>query len=350
MIPKIQKIVFILLLIFLPSQLGFHFWPEWSYINGVRIDYFSPTLYFTDFLVLVIFLLELPRLKIKLSSIRLIGLISLMGFISLNIYFSFSPFVSFYKWLKIAELTFLAWFVAKNLRHSFKRPLIIVMLLIPIAYSCILAVWQFLSQGSVGGVWYWLGERAFNNSTPGIANAVINGQLVLRPYATFSHPNALAGFLLVAGSLVVLNIPHISRKITAGVLALILLVVFLTLSRGSLLSGWQLRQQLNNIAIQQFSNSPLVGTGLGTSPLYGRNISNYAMLHQPIHNIYLLVLSETGVVGLIGLISLICYLWQRGKGRILLCLILALGFFDHYWLTLQQPQLLFALILGIMWR
>src|SRR6266702_259621 len=45
---------------------------------------------------------------------------------------------------------------------------------------------------------YFLGERTFTGSTPGIANASLGGILVLRPYATFSHPNVLAGYLLVA--------------------------------------------------------------------------------------------------------------------------------------------------------
>ncbi|MBU4099621.1 hypothetical protein KJ980_08325, partial [Patescibacteria group bacterium] len=34
---------------------------------------------------------------------------------------------------------------------------------------------------------------------------------------------------------------------------------------------------------------------------------------------------------------------------ILLSVILILGLFDHYWLTLQQGQLLFAIILGLCW-
>lgn len=336
---SLQKFIFTLLLIFLPSQLGIHFWPDWSYINGVRIDYFSPTLYLTDLLVLALFFLVLPKMKLKIGRISLICLIGLISFIFFNVTFSLSPAVTIYKWLKVAELGFLAWFVARNhkfLVNSYK------FLLIPVLYSSLLAIWQFINQGSVGGFWYLLGERTFNRDTPGIANAIINDQTILRPYATFPHPNVLTGFLVVASLISLKYLPHISRKITALVLGLAVLVLFLTPSRGDLLQGLALRQQLNSISLAQWAKSPIIGTGLGTSPLYPRNITNYALLHQPIHNIYLLLLAETGIVGL-GLFLVVV----AKRLSWLLVPILFLGFFDHYWLTLQQTQLLLAIVLGI---
>ena len=48
--------------------------------------------------------------------------------------------------------------------------------------------------------WWWIfGERSFSLATPNIAAIDLWGQKFLRPYATFSHPNALAGWLLLAG-------------------------------------------------------------------------------------------------------------------------------------------------------
>src|SRR6185369_2209751 len=57
---------------------------------------------------------------------------------------------------------------------------------------------QFLLGRSIGGIFYLLGERTFNISTPGIALVNILGKNFLRPYASFPHPNSLAGFLGVA--------------------------------------------------------------------------------------------------------------------------------------------------------
>ena len=34
-----MKYLFLVLILFLPSQLGKHWWPEWSLVDGVRVDY-----------------------------------------------------------------------------------------------------------------------------------------------------------------------------------------------------------------------------------------------------------------------------------------------------------------------
>src|ERR1035437_8081006 len=59
---KISKLFFYLLILFLPTQLGKHFWPNSSFVYGLRLDYLSPTLYFTDILILLIFVFSLPQL------------------------------------------------------------------------------------------------------------------------------------------------------------------------------------------------------------------------------------------------------------------------------------------------
>lgn len=363
---KLQKYIFILLLILLPAQLGYHFWPEWSYVSGIRIDYFSPTLYVTDLLILLLFLLEIPKFKFLISKKFLI----IIPLIILNTYFSLSPAVSAYKWLKIGEIAFLAWFIAKRAQFEVKW------LLVPVAYEAVLAIGQFWAQGSLGGVWYWLGERMFSGTTPGIANAIINGQLLLRPYGTFSHPNVLGGFLAVALSLILARFPRNSRKLTVVVVLLGYVALFLSMSRVTIVVGvvaslwvlkkrllWLLvplllvaprfltietesiaaRQVLNTVALTEWQKMPVWGTGLGTASLYGAKVANYALAFQPTHNIYLLILAETGILG--GLATF--FLLRRVRWGFLMVAVAVLGLFDHYLLTLQQGQLLLALVLGL---
>lgn len=376
-----------LLLIFLPSQYGLHFWPSWASINGLRVDYFSPTLYFTDILVFLLFISEISKFKsTDWSWTKSNVAFWLFQIIFLLVYFnvsrSLSPLVSAYKWAKIAEFAFLAYYISR-VRLNYK------LLLIPILFSSVLTICQFINQSSIGGLWYFLGERTFTSLTPGIANAFINGQLLLRPYATFPHPNVLAGFLAVILPLILARLTHISRRLTAFILALGYVALFLTLSRSAIVVGLLatavilkfkpiilvlviaiillsprllslqfeaepllVRTEQINLSVKEFASSPIVGTGLGTSPLYlPTSTYNYSLAHQPIHNIYLLLLSETGSFGFGLFIVLIVIAIKNGlrQRRIILVplfSILAIGLLDHYFLTLQQTQLLFAIILG----
>ncbi len=376
----------------LPSQLGRHFWPDFAFISGVRVDYFSPTLYLTDILVFVLFLLAFKKLFKWFSGKRLIifGVIALVAI--LNIATSLSPFVSIYKWLKVLELAFLVWWIYQS---NIKIRTITLLLVIPVFFESALSFLQFWKIGSLGGVFWLFGERSFNSITPGVANTSFDGQLVLRPYGTFSHPNVLGGFLAITLPLILYYFPHKFRKITAGVLAFGLSTLFLTMSRAAIsvgltqiaivlylksgkkliflvclaiiigllsmclpsrLESLEVRGQLSVLAEENFVRSPILGTGLGTSPLYKNpeiRIKNYALSYQPTHSIYLMSLGETGVLGLIGLVAVfglaIYRVWRHKEWVFVASLvsILFLGMVDHYFFTLQQGQLLVALILGL---
>ncbi|MBI3070230.1 MAG: hypothetical protein HYY87_02915, partial [Candidatus Levybacteria bacterium] len=97
--------------------------------------------------------------------------------------------------------------------------------------------------GSMGGLFYFFGERAFTSQTPGIANASINGELMLRPYGTFPHPNVLGGYLTIAMAIVVLNInppaggqiSNIKKILLGGALMIGTLALVLTMSRVAIL-------------------------------------------------------------------------------------------------------------------
>src|SRR5579872_2586293 len=56
-----ENLLFYLLILFLPTQLGKHFLPNFSIIQGIRIDYLSPTVYFTDILICLLFTLWFYR-------------------------------------------------------------------------------------------------------------------------------------------------------------------------------------------------------------------------------------------------------------------------------------------------
>jgi len=84
-----------------------------------------------------------------------------------------------------------------------------------------------------------------------------------------------------------------------------------------------------------------------------RNLPSYNI--QPIHNLYLLTWSEIGLIGLILLILFIIKNFQNfkfsKKSEIFILLFLGflfLGFFDHYFWSLPQGQLIFWLALALL--
>jgi O-antigen ligase len=66
---------------------------------------------------------------------------------------------------------------------------------------------------------------------------------------------------------------------------------------------------------------------------------------QPVHNIFLLVFSETGVVGFLAFIVLLFA--SLTTYHYALISILITGMADHYWLTLQQNMLLFTYVVAL---
>src|SRR3989344_696217 len=53
---RVEYILFYLIILFLPTQLGKHFWPDFSIVSGIRVDYLSPTVYFTDVFIFLLFM------------------------------------------------------------------------------------------------------------------------------------------------------------------------------------------------------------------------------------------------------------------------------------------------------
>ena len=395
---SLSNFLFFLLILFLPTQFGKHFWFGFSSVLGQRIDYLSPTLYVTDVIIILLFLSTLFKRKIAISPLFLLFVL----FLSLNVFFSKSPLPGWYEIVKFLELSFVVWYITKTPNLNFQIPNIFLAFSITIIFESILAFAQFFHEGSVGGVFYFLGERTFTALTPGIANASINGQLILRPYGTFSHPNVLAGYLLIGMLLVIYylsNLRHVSYLVTTVILVGSL-GIFISLSRTAI-TAWLLcltilfvlyfknktkqilfgilafltalllsflffpdivyrfffslsdesvveRIALSKAALQMVFSHPVFGVGLGNfiSSLPSLDIS----ILQPVHNMYLLVAAELGIPGFLIFASFLFFLLKKIRSLPLLLALsslLFIGLFDHYFFTLQQGQLLFAVVIGL---
>lgn len=430
---NIQRLLFYFLILFIPVQYGRHFWPDFSFIKGVRVDYLSPTLHATDILIILIFILSVAKSQIsnvksqinskfkilKITNYQL--LITFVLFIVLGIAVSKSPTAGFYGLLKFLEFVFFGFYTAQNI-SKLKLQNILLMFSIGTIFESFLAIVQYFNHGSINGIFYFFGERFFTSLTPGIANASLGGELFLRPYGTFPHPNVLAGYLLIGMMLILGRIMNQESGIMKTIFILTLAIgtasLFLTLSRiaillwliilsfyfirkfmiphfvlqsrtsrgkhnsyfliflivgflflglttplGTRFTGLKLtdesivqRENLIQSSTAMVKDHPLFGVGLNNFLI---NLPSYQTPHaplfylQPVHNIYLLILAQTGIVGLMFFVWFLIktYRFINYKSYILILLtsVLTLGMFDHYFLTLQQGQLLFSFILGLCW-
>ncbi|KKU12407.1 MAG: Lipid A core-O-antigen ligase-like protein enyme [Candidatus Woesebacteria bacterium GW2011_GWA1_45_8] len=408
----VRKRVLQLFILLLPTQLGYHFWPKWAYVFGVRVDYLSPTLYLTDILaaiLLVLWIHENRKRRVRLSKNNKLVILSILAF--LNVVFALVSQLAILKWIKIGELYLIARILMEDAELKIHED-VVIPLTISTTLILVLAFLQIVLQRSVGGVLYFLGERSFNSGTPGISLYSLFGSQLLRPYATFSHPNSMAGFagavflfflgiykklikarpVLFIGMASCLGILVLSVSRNAIAALILALVVYLALRRKvaamerllkvafwlaiilgvglPVVSNLLLKQQvvlpesisqrlvLADLAGRLFSEKPILGFGANyfipvvTALVQGSPIS---WMLQPVHNVPLLFLVEAGAVSFI-VFTLIAFTFLKTlKKKIqfvfpVLVFILLTASFDHYWFTLQQNQLLLAVILGIFSR
>ncbi|HEX7542755.1 MAG TPA: O-antigen ligase family protein [Patescibacteria group bacterium] len=390
---KLNQILFFLFLLFLPTQLGKHFFFPFSYLSGVRVDYLAPTVYLTD---IIVFLLVIFNFKTVFKFFKNKKVMIVLFLLLINVLFSRLPVISLYWFIKIIEFL-IVFSLAKKMLKTLEEKFILTALLISGLFELSLSFIQLINKHSVQGIFYYFGERLLSLSTPGVAKASIGGIEFLRPYGTFSHPNSSSGFflllyfyvliykkfnrylifkylfLLVSSLLIFLSFSKIAistylflsiiyyltsnklkcRPCVLSRLFMIVVVslIFLQATTDPLTINKRIELMKNSITI--ILRYPIQGVGLGSYLVEQAKFPSkyYLFFNQPVHNIFLLFISETGlIIGGFLLYQLINQLIQRRltKDRWLLIFVIVFtGFFDHYWLTLQQNFLLMGLVMGV---
>ena len=364
---------------FASTQLGLHFWPDSTLVYGIRIDYLAPTLYLLDLLIIIYLVLKKAIIPVALSP--------LLPILLLNLVFSVNPLATLSWSLHLLLYLMFAFTIpTKLLRDSLLK-----ILPLAILFQVVLGFMQVIKGGALEGVFYLLGERAISLTTPNAAKAVAFGQTTLRAYGTFSHPNTMAGYLVVSflTLLVLMRTKRVSLNhiFTLSLTAITSLGIFLTHSRSAALALFgliiplyflsRLRSRLIYFAIflttssfllfpsflplsqdsaftsrahlQQISQKitrayPIFGTGAQASISTYRVVAQSTRLLQPDHNSVTLLLSWFGVVGTLALLAFLKRLPLSSRQTLLVFLPLTpLVLLDHYLLT--SPQGLLALLL-----
>lgn len=394
----INKILFFLLPLFISTQFGKHFFLDFSYLSGVRVDYLAPTVYITD---IIVFLLAVVNIRIITKFFKNKKVFIYLFLLLINILFSKLPIISLYWFIKIVELL-AVFIIAKKILPTLKEKFILVSIFLSGLFELILSLVQLVNKHSIQGVFYYFGERLLSLSTPGVAKASIQGIEFLRPYGTFSHPNSMAGFFLLLYFFVlthkkfnrylalkylflfissiiifisfskiaiacylILNLlalacaskPASTKfncricKISRAIMLFVISLIFLSATTDPLTINKRIELAQNSMTI--ILHSPIFGVGLGNYLVEQAKFTSkyYLFFNQPVHNIFLLFIAETGlIIGgfiLYRLISLLIEAHLKKEQWLVILVIIITGFFDHYWLTLQQNFLLMGMIMGV---
>ena len=394
------------LVLVMPTQLAKHFWPQSVLLNGLRVDYLSLNLSLVDAILLLllgVFLYQVLSSRVKVVEYKSWLLLSCTMLLWNLLQLFWVP-------LQLSHLLFsirlfvLILISAAMSRIKWQERIVALLFFAQYILLLVLSLTQINLGRSLQGIWYFLGERYLTISTPGIALAQVGQRVWLRPYATFSHPNVLAGYvclslvfllfwqtktgwqkviqLLAIGIGVVLILlsfsqaawfvlamiilmflgkPFLRRIINKwhswfwfGLILISLLTPFILLTLGSLFRAEELlvRNQLFKTFWETLPKALLGGYGwwgfLAKLPQSANLVISRSWL-QPVHHVW------WGLLGSVGLLPLIvlffCYqkidlvFKTSFKSTVLLVAAILLGSFDHYLITQQQTLvLLFFLI------
>ncbi len=320
--------------------------------------------------------------------------------------------LGFYAWFKLLEFILLFFYLKLNFNSLFSFRHMAQVLVASGLLQSLIALGQYINQKSLG-LWY-LTESPLGIDMAGVAKFTAGGIKLIRAYGSLPHPNLLAVFLffclfclfylwfnkkyslkgylflsvifffLFFSLFLTFSRLVISTFLLASIIYFVILFkkrkkqifslfcLFLVLCSMFLVFAWpeinsrfyispgeqavSLRSFYNETAFEIISQRPLLGVGLGNFVWNIKEMFNLLpnWIHQPVHNLYLLIASETGLTGLVIFLFFLFQLLKRSfkkEKTVLLILIssfLFIGFFDHFFWTLQQGQLIFWLTLGLL--
>lgn len=165
----------------------------------------------------------------------------------------------------------------------------------------------------------------------------------------------------------------LKRIIFIFLVLVVLCSVFVNLAKPEIFSHFKLsakdesfilRKHYNETALSMIADYPLLGVGMGNFVWNLRIMFNLLAnwTHQPVHNLYLLIASETGLINLIVFLLFMFFLIKKllvalkNNGEyyfalttllFLITALLLMGLTDHFLWTLQQGQIMLWLVLGL---
>src|SRR3989344_4595183 len=330
---------------------------------------------------------------------------------------SSSYILSTYNVLKLTEFIAFYFYIKSYAVYKFGFTNSLSVIIAGGLFQAVIAILQFLKQSSLGlGL---LGESVISPNLTGIASFYnMAGEKIIRAYGTTPHPNILAAYLFLAifafyylwlyknisrlylpvygltllalfftfarVAIFLLFVNFLIRIVLVRLkfskeywnkkLALLLLSTFIVVSFFSLVywpeavsrikissgdEAVQLRIFYNKESLKSL-NWFGVGSGNFVNWLMVKDPNLPRNLYQPVHNIYLLIYSETGILGIAAFIMFLFFLVKdfivstkmeklyHYSFLIMFLSFLFVGLFDHFLWTLQQGRFIFWLVLALL--
>jgi O-antigen ligase len=371
------------------------------FVDGVIVNYLVPTVFLLDLgVILLLFSIIIQKgIKLKSKGLSFLKIFIIFGIFLLLQSILKNSFISLLNSLRLLLYLFtfynLGISIKKLLTNRMLVYLLIVSLLLVISQGLI-ALLQFSGGTSLGLT--FLGESKVVSGMRGSSFLNLNGSLYLRGYGTFPHPNVFGGWLIfnillgwylfnnmkkkrdysiilmgLSSLVLVFTFSRISFLVTLIIGVVFIIKVFISSKSLKLFSftgllfervlnlftggdtSWGDRVGLMKSSFHVIKENLFTGVGLGKFVANMKDTvprsENGILILQPVHNIFLLIISEIGVVGFPLFCSLVYFFIKRRKWSLRFVMglvsLFIVGMFDHYLISLPQGLVIFLLIMVI---
>src|SRR3989344_1107435 len=150
---RLENVLYFLVILLLPTQLGKHFWPGFTKVFSLPIDYLSPTIYLWDILVICLLATALvARRSINRLALNIFLAFILLQLTSLIPHIFIDPFAIGRGLVRVEQYLISGLFGVYVASLEFRRSL--KLLFLPLSISLIaesaLAITQFLMGRNLG--------------------------------------------------------------------------------------------------------------------------------------------------------------------------------------------------------
>ena len=239
----------------------------------------------------------------------------------------------------------------------------------------ILAAYLFISIFSFIA-WYFYDKRIISKKIEILALALW-GVVLFAFYSTFART---AIFIFFVGLIARFSVVFLKKKSlldnilkikfrNLGIVIVISVVLFGLFFRSDVLSRLSLSSHDEAVSLRMYYNKEALKTGINWFGVGAGNFVDWFMVHepyqpkwfyQPVHNIYLLIYSETGLLGIAIFMMFIIFTMKEFVMKsaihylpevsifIIFLSLLFIGSFDHFLWTLQQGRFMLWLVLALL--